>query len=151
MVSLTLLKNMFHIIPLFRVTRDPKGACTLTTNICMYIRRIQPSCLHQLFCCLFLSLLIVGSSPGLITSLCVAVSVKAAAAWLQEANSFWVFLFFVFFNSYVLISSPLNVLSVGFSFLQITRRSLVRIMAHVKRVFPISWRRSVEQTCFFQQ
>ena len=59
----------------------------------MRVRRIQPSCLHQL--------LMVGSGPGLITSVCVSVCVKAAAAWLQEANLCFLFSFF-FFYSYVL-------------------------------------------------
>lgn len=148
MLSLTFLKSLLHILPftfVLRVTHDLKGACTLTQNICMYIRRIQPSCLHQLFCCLFLSLLTVGSSPGLITSV--------QSVWKQQLldcrKQTFVFLFCFFTVKY--LSSPLNVLCVGFSFLQITRRSLARIMARVKRVFPTSWRRSVEQTCFSQQ
>lgn len=81
------------------MTHDPKGAWTLTLNICMYIRTIQPRCLHQLFCCLFLSLLIVGSGPRphhFFTSLCFAVCVKAAAARLQEANRYmYMYIFFL--------------------------------------------------------
>lgn len=60
-------------------------------------------------------------------------------------------LFLLFFYIYVLISSALNVLSAIFFILQITRRSLGRITARVKRVFPTSWRRSVKQICFSQQ
>lgn len=74
----------------------------------LYIRTIHPSSFHQLFCCLFLSLLMPGSGPGLISSLCSSRCESSSCVTAGSNNS-------CVFCTAVCSPSPLNLPSAFFS------------------------------------